>query len=53
MYDLFHLIQGDGPLAGRQMVPDDFEDAAEPVPQALLDANVDWVNYGFYSNHGN
>ncbi|CAO3587797.1 unnamed protein product [Absidia cylindrospora] len=38
---------------GLNLLPDDFENDAQPVPQELVDNQIDWVKHGFYTSFGN
>ncbi|CAO3629163.1 unnamed protein product [Cunninghamella blakesleeana] len=43
----------DDRYVGHELLPDDFEKDAIPIPQALIDNEIEWVKYGFYSEFGN
>lgn len=48
-HDLFKLIPEASANAGHQAVGDDFEASAQKVPKKLVETDVNWAAYGFYS----
>ena len=52
---LFQLVpQGDESNIGHSVpTEEELNELARPVPQEFVDAQVDWVNHGFYSKLGN
>ncbi|KAL7309932.1 hypothetical protein PS15m_010749 [Mucor circinelloides] len=48
-HDLFKLIPESSSNAGHQAVGDDFETSAQKVPKELVETDVNWAAYGFYS----
>jgi len=48
-HDLFKLIPKSSSNAGHQAVGDDFETSAQKVPKELVETDVNWAAYGFYS----
>ncbi|CAO3646979.1 unnamed protein product [Cunninghamella echinulata] len=52
---LYELVSGpdDHVPVGYELLSEDFEKDAIPIPQELIDKKIDWVNYGFYNVFGN
>lgn len=54
VYDLFHLIpQPSAPVGLTVPTADELDRCSQPVPQKLLEKQVEWHRYGFYNAHGN
>ena len=53
-YNLFHLVpQPTTPVGLMVPTADELDAYSRPVPQQLLEAQVEWHRYGFYSAYGN
>jgi N-acetylglucosamine-6-sulfatase len=48
-HDLFKLVQIPSGAVGQQLPGEDFEQHAIPVPSELLETEVKWSQYNFYS----
>ena len=54
VYDLFHLVpQPSAPVGLRVPTADELDLHSRPVPQQLIETQVDWHRYSFYNGHGN
>lgn len=40
-------------LVGATPLSDDFETLASPVPEELVNSNINWVKHGYYTSFGN
>lgn len=53
-YRLFHLIpQPSASVGSKVPTADELDASSQPVPQQLLESQVEWHRYGFYNAYGN
>jgi hypothetical protein len=48
-HDLYKLVDAPTGAVGQQVPGEDFEQYAVPVPSELLETQVKWSQYNFYS----